>query len=98
MALTDSYSGLAMAVTAENLADKYGITREEVDEFALPSQHAGAGRREAGALRREIVAVEMRTKKGDRQFAADEHPRPEPRSRSSGSWRPSSRRTAGHGG
>jgi acetyl-CoA acetyltransferase family protein len=76
-ALTDSYGNTPMAVTAENLAVKYGITRAQCDEYALASQHRWAAANEAGRFKAEIVPVEVPTKKGPVSFAVDEHPRPQ---------------------
>ncbi|HEU4343437.1 MAG TPA: acetyl-CoA C-acetyltransferase [Candidatus Binatia bacterium] len=68
-ALTDSYCNLNMAETAENLALKYGINREEADEFAYQSQMRTKSAQESGRLSQEIVPV------GD-ILDRDEHPRP----------------------
>ena len=76
-ALTDSYVQLPMAMTAENLAAKYGITREQCDEYALRSQRTWAAAQEAGRFKEEIAPLEIATKKGPVQFAVDEHPRPQ---------------------
>jgi acetyl-CoA acetyltransferase family protein len=76
-ALTDSYAGLPMAMTAENLAEQYKINRQECDEYALRSQKAWAAANEAGRFRDEIVPIEVKGKKGVVQFATDEHPRPQ---------------------
>ncbi|MCK6545092.1 acetyl-CoA C-acetyltransferase [Myxococcota bacterium] len=78
-ALTDSYCNTPMAVTAENLAVKYGITREMCDNYALQSQKRWAAANEAGAFKAEIAAIELPGKKGQPpiQFATDEHPRPQ---------------------
>jgi acetyl-CoA C-acetyltransferase/acetyl-CoA acyltransferase 2 len=75
-ALTDSYCDTSMAMTAENLADKYGITRAQCDEYALTSQHRWVAAHEAGRFRDEIAPLTIPTKKGPIEFAADEHPRP----------------------
>lgn len=72
-ALTDSYTQLPMAITAENLGAKYGITREQCDEFALTSQRRWAAANEAGRFQAEIVPVETKMKLA---VSADEHPRP----------------------
>ncbi len=75
-ALTDSYNGLAMGMTAENLAAKYEITREAQDEFALSSQQRAVAAIQGGRLAEEIVAVPVKDKKGNvTEFAQDEHPR-----------------------
>jgi acetyl-CoA acetyltransferase family protein len=76
-ALTDSYGNTPMAVTAENLAVKYGITRVQCDEYALGSQQRWAAAQEAGRFKAEIVPVEVSTRKGTVSFAVDEHPRPQ---------------------
>jgi acetyl-CoA acyltransferase 2 len=76
-ALTDSYCNTPMAVTAENLAQKYGITRQQCDEYALSSQQRWAAANEAGRFKSEIVPIELQTKKGTVSFAVDEHPRPQ---------------------
>lgn len=76
-ALTDSYTNTPMAVTAENLATKYEITRAMCDEYALTSQKRWAAANEAGHFKQEIVPVELQSKKGTVTFAVDEHPRPQ---------------------
>jgi len=76
-ALTDSYCNTPMAVTAENLAEQYGITRQQCDEYALGSQQRWAAANEAGRFKSEIVPVEVPSKKGPVSFAVDEHPRPQ---------------------
>jgi len=76
-ALTDSYCGLPMAVTAERLAEKHAITQDEVDRFSVESQRRWAAAHEAGRFREEIVPVELKTKKGPALFDRDEHPRPD---------------------
>jgi acetyl-CoA acyltransferase 2 len=76
-ALTDSYTNTPMAVTAENLAVKYGLTRAECDAYALLSQQRWAGANEKGVFKDEIVSIEIANKKGAIQFAVDEHPRPQ---------------------
>jgi acetyl-CoA acyltransferase 2 len=77
-ALTDSYGGLPMAMTAENLAVKYGIGQREVDEYAVGSQKRFAAAQESGRLAEEIAPMELPGKKGTVvQFARDEHNRPD---------------------
>src|SRR3954447_409758 len=76
-ALTDSYTGTPMAVTAENLATKYGLTRAECDAYALVSQQRWPAANEKGVFKDEITSVEIANKKGTTQFAVDEHPRPQ---------------------
>ncbi len=76
-ALTDSFTGMPMAITAENLAEQYSISRRECDDYALRSQKAWAAANEGGRFREEIAPVEVKSKKGSVQFAVDEHPRPQ---------------------
>ncbi len=76
-ALTDSWCNLPMAVTAENLAAKHGITRQQCDEFALLSQKRWAAANEKGIFKDEIVPYDLVSKKGTVSFAVDEHPRPQ---------------------
>lgn len=74
-ALTDSYCQTPMAITAENLAQKYGITREQCDELALSSQKRYAAAHEKGVFKDEIAPIEIASKKGAITFEKDEHPR-----------------------
>jgi acetyl-CoA acyltransferase 2 len=76
-ALTDTFAGCSMAMTAENLADRYGITREEVDEYAARSQKLAHQAWEEGRFANEIVPVTLRTRKGEQLFERDEHMRPD---------------------
>ncbi len=75
--LTDSYTGQPMAITAENLAEQYGLTQEQVDEYSVLSQKRFAAAQEAGRLDAEMAPVELPGKKGPVSFAKDEHNRPE---------------------
>src|SRR5947209_19030314 len=77
VALVDSYNGLGMANTAENLGRKYGITREAADEFAYRSHMLAAKARESCRFSEEIVPVTVKTKKGDTVVDKDEHIRPD---------------------
>ena len=76
-ALVDSYNGLGMANTAENLGRKYGITREQADEFAYRSHQLAARARESCRFSEEIVPVEAKAKKGSVVVDKDEHIRPD---------------------
>ncbi len=76
-ALTDSYCNTPMAVTAENLAAKYEISRADCDAYALTSQQRWASANEKGFFKDEIAPIEITSKKGTVQFAVDEHPRPQ---------------------
>lgn len=75
--LTDSYAKTPMGVTAENLAKKYGITREECDRYALRSQQTWVTAKEQGLFDREMAPIEIQTKKGTKLVDTDEHPRPD---------------------
>jgi acetyl-CoA acyltransferase 2 len=76
-ALTDSYTGQAMALTAEQLAVDYQLTQDQVDEYAVLTQKRFAAAQEAGRLQDEISPVTLKGKKGDTVVAKDEHNRPE---------------------
>jgi acetyl-CoA acyltransferase 2 len=76
-ALTDSYSNTPMAITAENLAEKYKVSREECDAFAVESQTRWAKAQASGAFADEIAPMELKGKKGPVTFDKDEHPRPD---------------------
>ncbi|MBJ6759486.1 acetyl-CoA C-acetyltransferase [Myxococcaceae bacterium JPH2] len=76
-ALTDSYTGQAMALTAEQLAVDYSLSQEQVDEYAVLTQKRFAAAQEAGRLNDEISAVTLKGKKGDTVVSRDEHNRPE---------------------
>jgi len=74
--LTCPITHVHMGITAENIAAKYGITREEQDEFAAESQAKTAAAQKAGKFKAEIVPVEVPAKKGETiRFDTDEHPR-----------------------
>lgn len=75
--LTDSYTGTPMGITAENLAEKYDISRSECDEFAVRSQQTWGVAKENGVFDLEIAPVEITTRKGTKVVDTDEHPRPE---------------------
>lgn len=76
-ALTDSYHDMPMAITAETLAEKYEITREEQDRFAMMSQSHAKEAWESGRMLQEIVPIPLKDKKDKvAEFARDEHMRP----------------------
>ncbi|WP_082232196.1 acetyl-CoA C-acetyltransferase [Halobacillus massiliensis] len=72
-ALTDEYIGCGMGVTAENLAEKYEISREEQDAYAAISHKRAAAARREGRLAEEITAVEIKSRKGTLEVTEDEH-------------------------
>ena len=75
-ALWDAFGDYHMGITAENVAERWGLTREELDAFAAESQQKACAAREAGRFQEEIVAVEVKQKKETVIFATDEGPRP----------------------
>jgi acetyl-CoA acetyltransferase family protein len=77
VALFDTQCGLAMAQTSDNLSRQHGITREEMDVYALRSQQAAAGAAARGVFREEIVAVDVTRGKKTVRVEADDHPRPD---------------------
>ena len=75
-ALHDPFGHGHMGVTAENIAAKYGFTRQQQDEFSISSHRKAARAIEAGYFKSQIVPIELKTRKGVEQFTADEHVRP----------------------
>jgi acetyl-CoA acetyltransferase family protein len=76
-ALLDTHCGCTMAATAENCASTYAISREEQDRYAIRSQQLADAAWKAGRFDDEVVAVEVRSRKGVESFARDDHMRPE---------------------
>ncbi|HWV37522.1 MAG TPA: acetyl-CoA C-acetyltransferase [Vulgatibacter sp.] len=77
-ALTDSFTGMPMAMTAEKLAVEHSITQREVDEYSVLSQKRWAAAAEAGRFDDEIAPMELPAKRGQTvAFTKDEHPRPD---------------------
>jgi acetyl-CoA C-acetyltransferase len=71
----DPLSGMVMGETAEELAKRYEIARDEQDEYALRSQQRAAAAIDTGKFDQEIVPLQLKTRKGEVTFARDEHPR-----------------------
>jgi len=71
----DPLSGMVMGETAEELAKRYEIARDEQDEYALRSQQRAAAAIAGGKFDQEIVPLQLKTRKGEVTFARDEHPR-----------------------
>lgn len=71
-ALTDAFFNYPMGHTAENVAKKYSLSRQEQDEFACLSQHKAAAAQAAGFFAKEIVPIELKTRKSTTMFEADE--------------------------
>lgn len=72
-ALTDSFNNYHMGVTAENIATKYNITREEQDKFAIESQLRAIAAQDRGDFKEEIVPYVIKHRRGDITFDADEY-------------------------
>ena len=73
--LWDAFHGYHMGVTAENVAEKFQITREEQDKFALKSQEKALTARKKNKFKEEIISYKIKSKKADVEFNIDEHPR-----------------------
>ena len=74
-ALTDAFGGYHMGITSENICDQWGLTREQLDEFAASSQQKCEKAQAEGVFKEEIVPVEIKTKKGTVIVDCDEGPR-----------------------
>lgn len=75
--LWDAFQGYHMGTTAENVAQKYQLTRQEQDEFAAASQRKAGEAMKAGRFKDEIVPVTVKGRKGDTIISDDEYPKPE---------------------
>jgi acetyl-CoA C-acetyltransferase len=76
--LSDPFTGSHMGITAENLAEKYNVSREDSDVFSLRSQQLTAAAIKAGYFKDQITPVVIPQKKGEQlQVVSDEHPRPQ---------------------
>ena len=73
--LWDAYNNYHMGTTAENVAQKYGISRRDQDEFAARSQQKAEAAQKAGKFKPEITPVEITSRKGTVTFETDEYPR-----------------------
>src|SRR5258708_32495827 len=74
--LWDAFNGYHMGITAENVAQRYQITRQEQDELAVRSQARAAAAQKGGRFRDEIVPVKIATGKGNLVVDTDEYPKP----------------------
>ncbi|XP_037661988.1 3-ketoacyl-CoA thiolase, mitochondrial [Choloepus didactylus] len=75
--LTDPHVQVSMGITAENLAAKHKISREECDKYALQSQQRWKAANDAGYFNNEMAPIEVKTKKGKQTMQVDEHARPQ---------------------
>jgi acetyl-CoA acetyltransferase family protein len=76
-ALLDTRCGLTMAQTAEKLAEQYDVTREEADQVAFESQRRAKLAWDGGHFEDEVIPVVVETRKGEQEYRADEHMRPD---------------------
>jgi acetyl-CoA C-acetyltransferase len=74
-ALTDPFDTAHMGITAENIADRWKISREDQDAFAVESHRRAINAIEQGRFKSQIVPIELKTRKGTTVFDRDEHPR-----------------------
>jgi len=74
-ALTDSYNGMPLGLTAEHLAVRFELTQEEVDEYSVLTQRRFAAAKESGGLERELAPVVAPSRRGKQPFSRDEHNR-----------------------
>jgi acetyl-CoA C-acetyltransferase len=74
-ALTDAFNNYHMMITAENVAEQWGLKREDLDAFAAASQQKAVSAQEAGIFKEEIVPVEVKQRKGTVIVDTDEGPR-----------------------
>lgn len=86
--LWDCFNDYHMGITAENVAEKFSISREEQDAFAAASQQKAGAAMEAGKFADEIIPVTIKHRKGDIVVDTDEFPRPETSAESLGKLRP----------
>lgn len=73
--LWDAFNDYHMGITSENVAEKFGVTREDQDEVACRSQQRAIEAIKSGAFKEEIVPVTIKTKKGEKVFDTDEFPK-----------------------
>jgi acetyl-CoA C-acetyltransferase len=74
-ALTDPFDTVHMGITAENIAEKWKISREQQDEFSVESHRRAINAIEKGYFKDQILPIELKTRKGTTMFDRDEHPR-----------------------
>ncbi len=76
-ALTDAYAGMPMAITAENLGEKYEISRTQCDEYSFLTQQRCKEALDKGVFRTESTTISVPSKKGTTEISRDEHPKPD---------------------
>lgn len=76
-ALTDPFDTVHMGITAENIAEKWKISRDQQDEFSVESHRRAVNAIDKGYFKDQILPIELKTRKGPQLFDRDEHPRAE---------------------
>ena len=94
-ALTDPFSDMHMGITAENLAERHAISREDQDAFAVESHRRAHAAQEAGRFDEQIVPVPVKVKRETVDFVRDEHVRPEADAESMAKLKPVFKREGG---
>ncbi len=94
-ALRDPFDRVLMGVTAENIAERYGITREEQDTLAVESHTRASRAVKAGYFKDQIVGIDIKTRKGVESYATDEHVRHDAKIADFQSMRPVFKREGG---
>ncbi len=93
--LWDAFNGYHMGTTAENVAEKFQITREEQDAFALASQQKAAAALASGRFKDEVVPVTIKTRRGETVVDVDEYPKPDTTNETLAKLRPAFQRDGG---
>ena len=93
--LTDAFNDIHMGITAENIADMFGITREDQDAFAVESQRKAVSAIDQGLFKDEIVPIEVSDRTGTRILDTDEAPRADTSTEKLARLRPAFRRDEG---
>ena len=93
--LWDAFNDIHMGITAENVAEKFGVSREEQDAFAAESQRKAVSAIDQGLFKDEIVPIEITDRKGTRTIDTDEGPRPDTSPETLAKLRPAFRKDGG---
>ncbi|WP_420563781.1 acetyl-CoA C-acetyltransferase [Thalassobaculum sp.] len=93
--LWDAFNGYHMGNTAENVAEKFQITRDEQDAFALASQQKAGAAMASGRFKDEIAPVTIKSRKGETVVDTDEHPKPDTTAETLAKLRPAFQRDGG---
>ncbi len=93
--LHDPFHRIHMGVTAENVADEFGITREQMDALAVESHRRAAAAIASGRFKDQVVPVVIKTRKGDIEFTVDEHVKADTSLETLGKMKPAFRKDGG---